>query len=926
MSSSKKLYIVFLAVALLMAGCQMGPKVKTESVRLYEQGRYGEAIPKAEADLAATEARLGPEDPQVAGRLNILALLYYSDGDYNRAEPLLQRALAIRDKNPGQDQLELATVLNNLGLVYDALGDYAKAAPLYRRSLDIREKVLGKDHPDVAASLNNLAGLYYALGDYVPAVPLYKRAVEIWEKTLGKDHPDLAASLGNLAGLYQSLGQPDRAEPLYLRALSIREKALGPDHPDVAASLNNLALLYQETGRLDKAEPLYRRAMAILEKTLGPDHPYVAAGLENLGALSAERGDFTGAEALYLRSLKIYEGVLGTRHPDVAASLNNLAGLYASHGDYRRAHDMFGRAQAIDAELIDQVLGFTSEEKKINFLATRQSSLEAYLSLTAQYLSGDTRAKQGAMNAWLGRKGIILEAQRRFQEALIDSDNPEASKAFKDLSQARADLSRLTFAGPGEEGPKAYRKKLSELENNKRELEARLARLSQSYALQQTMARADCAQVARALPAQSVLIDVARINMFDFKAGSRRDPWQPAHYLAFVLPAGRPEALGLVDLGEARKIDLAVVRLKKSVNDVSDPAGSAAIKAARELYDLVMAPLKKQVGTARELFVSPDGNLNLVPFEVFQGPEGRFLIQDIQLSYLSAGRDVAGFGKKTGQSGRGRALLVGDPDFDLSGKAKQTALTRLGLVSNRGLEADHGTADLRGLTFTPLPGTRDEVTAVQQILGPEQVELYTGSEALEEVLRQHNAPRLLHLATHGFFLTDGQFRQLAASRGSGAASRDIVFTDAKFPQSVNPLLRSGLALAGANRSISGRGASDGIFTAEKVLGLRLRGTDLVVLSACQTGLGEVMAGEGVYGLRRAFTQAGATGLVMSMWSVPDRETQELMVDFYQNLEKGGENRAEALRQAALTQMDRVKGRYGAANPFYWGAFVYLGQP
>ena len=925
--SSRVLFtlITFLALVLLV-GCRTGEKPRTESVLLYEQGRYGEAIPKAEADLAATETRLGPEAPEVAGKLNMLALLYYSGGDYSRAEPLLQRALAIREKAQGRDHLETATVLNNLGLLYDALGDYARAAPLYRRALAIREKALGEEHPDVAASLNNLAGLYYALGDYVQAVPLYRRAVAIWEKTLGDDHPDLAASLGNLAGLYHSLGQRDRAEPLYERALAIREKALGTEHPDVAASLNNLALLYQETGRHEQAEALYRRALAILEKSLGPNHPYVAAGLENLAALSAGRGDFRSAEILYLRALNIYEQSLGVTHPDVAAGLNNLAGLYAGHGDYHKAQEMFKRAQDIDAGLIDQVLGFTSEEKKIDFLATRQSSLEAFLSLTTQYLGGDIRAEQDALNAWLGRKGIILEAQRRFQEALIGSDNPEALKTFHKLSQVRANLSRLTFAGPGEDGPEAFQGKQAILEEDKRELEARLSRLSQTYAMQRTMARADCAQVAGALPARSVLIELARVNMFDFKTGNRDDPWRPAHYLAFVLPVGWPEGLDLVDLGEARIIDLAVAGFKKSVTNLNDPAGTTGLKAARELYDLVFAPLKKQVGAARELYVSPDGNLNLVPFEIFQGPEGRFLIEDFQVNYLSAGRDVVGFGQKNRSAGQGKVLLVGDPDFGLSGTDKQAALSRLGLIGTSGSGNNHRALEMRDFIFTPLPGTREEVMAIRELLGPDRVDLYTGTEALEEVLKQHETPRLLHLATHGFFLTDGQFRQLAENRRGGAGSRDLTLTGAGSSQGINPLLRSGLALAGANRSLSGSGSSDGIFTAEKVLGLRLRGTELVVLSACQTGLGEVMAGEGVYGLRRAFTQAGARGLVMSMWSVPDRETKELMVDFYRNLESGGLNRAQALRKSALAQMDRVKERYGSANPFFWGAFVYLGQP
>jgi CHAT domain-containing protein len=233
---------------------------------------------------------------------------------------------------------------------------------------------------------------------------------------------------------------------------------------------------------------------------------------------------------------------------------------------------------------------------------------------------------------------------------------------------------------------------------------------------------------------------------------------------------------------------------------------------------------------------------------------------------------------------------------------------------------------MQGLTFSRLAGTKEEVEAIAALMGRSSREIYTGGSASESVLMQRKSPRILHLATHGFFLSDQDWSSMMDGKSRGITITAREAPSGKKPVRIeNPFLRSGLALAGANRSLAQEGVTDGILTAEKILGLNLRGTDMVVLSACDTGMGDVKNGEGVYGLRRAFTQAGAKSLVMSLWEVPDRETKELMVSFYKNLQSGKMNRAEALRNAALKQRQTVKARYGSDNPYYWGAFVFLGE-
>ena len=903
-----------------------GASLNSLAMLYSSMGAYAKAEPLFMRALAISEKALGPEHSDTGLSLNNLAGLYDSMGDYAKAEPLFKRALAIREKVLGPEHPDTGQSLDNLAALYSSMGDYAKAEPLYKRALAIREKALGPEHPDTGTNLNTLALLYHSMGDYAKAEPLYKRALAIREKSLGAEHPYTGASLNNLAGLYKSMGDYAKTEPLYKRALAISEKALGPEHPSTGQRLNNLAGLYYSMGDYAKAEPLFKRALAISEKALGPEHPDTGTNLNNLAMLYGSMGDYAKAESLYKRALAIYEKVLGAEHPLSGTSLNNLAALYAAQGDFHKASALHFRSLKIDKKLIDQVIGFASEDRQARFLATLHPSLEAALSLAAFHLKDDPSCRKQALDLWLRRKGVLLEAQRRFQEALVYSDDPEAVTTFQELARVRSRLSQLSFAGPGKEGPEAYREKMRTMEAEKQELEAKLSALSHAYAVQQKIQRADSAKVAQVLPVNTALLEFVRINTFNFKARGKENKWLPARYLAFVLPAGKGDNVALIDLGDAGRIDGAIALFKKQIAVPKDQSAPASLETSRKIHALVFAPLKQALGDVNEVFISPDGNLNLIPFEVLQGPDGRFLIEDYTFNYLAAGRDITGFGQIEEKGGK--AILIGDPDFDLDPVEKSATLRKLSLAEASLGETTHRSAEMRGLYFKRLPGTREEVEGIQNLLG-EKAERYTGKAALEEVLRQQGAPRILHLATHGFFLKDQDLSALGEDDGSRTLKL-VKFLDhrVKGQKLENPLLRSGIALAGANCALkSGEtNKSDGLVTAEKILGLRLRGTEMVVLSACETGLGEVKAGEGVYGLRRAFVQAGTKGLVMSLWSVPDVETKELMIAFYQNILSGKMNRVQALRQAALRQMELAKSRYGSANPYYWGAFVYLGEP
>jgi CHAT domain-containing protein/tetratricopeptide (TPR) repeat protein len=892
-------------------------------------GEYLQALSLHERSLSIWEKTLGPEHPNVASSLNYLAELYRSMGEYAKALPLYERALHISEKTLGSEHPNVASSLNNLAELYRSMGEYAKALPLYERALHISEKTLGSEHPNVANSLNSMAQLHNSLGEYAKALLLFDRALSIWEKTLGPGHPNVAVSLNNLAGLHRSMGEYAKALLLYECALSIRENALGPEHPDVAASLNNLAELYRSMGEYVKALPLYERSLGIWEKAFGPEHPDVASSLNNLADLHSSVGEYPKARSLYERSLGIWEKMLGPDHPNVAVSLGNLAVLCATMGDFAKARTYHRRSQEITEIAIENIFAVTSEKQKLSYLNRLQSEGDIYFN-SLLHLANDSKATREGVDFWLRRKGRVLDAQSQHRKVLFRTGGPQISSAFQELSSIQNQISRLTFSGPGQMRPEIYQGQIRELKAKQEDLEVSLTRLSKTFSLEKKMIKVDSSQVAGALPPGSVLIDFARPGMYDFAGkGNSEKRWKPGHYVAFVLRAGEPDDPRLVDLGGADEIDRAVAEFRKELTDIKgvvnepEKAEEQLSERGRRLYSLVLAPLRKYLGEGRQVFLSPEGNLNLLPFEALKGPEGRYLIEDYRFSYLTTGRDVLRFNQEREKSEG--VVVMADPDFDLSLEAREGKANGM-VAASPGPEGETQarTRSMGSLYFSPLPGTREEAEWVARELekSGEKVKLYEGEGALEDVLKKEKAPRILHLATHGFFFPEEDV-PVSETRGSMFAEEEGRNRGRSLgaERVENPMLRSGLAMAGANVAVRQGMArpqiEDGLLSAYEVSGLNLTGTELVVLSACETGIGDLRVGEGVFGLRRAFIQAGAKSLVVSLWKVEDRATSELMREFYRGMREM--DKGEAMRQAKL------KLKETRSHPFFWAPFVLMGD-
>jgi len=908
--------------------------------RLKEQGNFHEAIPLAERLLVIREKAVGPDDVSVAMILNNLGTLYEQQAEHVRAERLHLRALAIREKAYGPAHLDVSDSLNNLANVYSDMEDYARAEPIYQRVLEIREKALGSDHADVADALNNLGFLYKKKGDYAQAEALYLRALTIYEQEQGPGYPHFAYLLSNLGRLYKSTGNYTRAEAYFLRALAIHEQR--PDHPNMVPLLDELAMLSLTRFDIADAEKLQRRAIRILEEAFGPRHPQIAGALHNLANIRRMGGDGAGAEQLLRRSVEILEKGHGPEHPKVAEALNNLAILVGELGDHAQATSLFERVlgilekvygpehpyfiitlgnlsrsyaeedrleQAIESaqrttDLADRhalvQLSTGSEEQKRLYLRTLDRQTTYNFALHLQYAPKNANAARLALTTALRSKGRLLETMTGNLATLRQSLATEDQVLVDRLGSVYSKLATQLSRDPGAMFPEVYRKNIAELETERQKLEAEIGMRSSSFRLEKRLVTMKVVQAA--LPSDAALLEIVqyktanRMRDVPWKWLSRKDT--KPRYAAYVLQStGEPS---FVDLGDVAPIDAAIESFRQALADpdlTHDPK-----PAARRLDQLLMQPIRKLLGNTRWVFVSGDGATHLVPFAALVDENNHYLVERYLFSYVNTGRDLLRFVEKP-ISSREAPLVLANPSFDESGappapEAKHRGVRSIDMVTQR---------------LLPLRSTADEAQGIRTFFPESRV--LTGSAATEETLKTAHAPRFLHLATHGFFLPEQPVPD-ALLRNENV--EPTLAERAAILQRENPLLRSGIALAGFNKRRSG--IDDGVLTALEAAGLDLHGTRLVVLSACETGLGRATSGEGVYGLRRALSMAGAETQVMSLWPVDTGRTRELMQSYYQRL-KGKGGRSDSMRNVQLAMLSNPE----TSHPNLWASFIVSGD-
>jgi CHAT domain-containing protein/Tfp pilus assembly protein PilF len=863
---------------------------------LYQAGKFNEAIPIAQEFLELIEKALGPDDPITGRALNDLGTLYLSTSDYGKAEPLLQRSLKIREKALGPDHSDTAVSVNNLAQLYFSIGDYSKAESLFQRSVKIMEKALGPDHPNTATALNNLAMLYGSMGDYAKTEPLFQRSLRIDEKALGPDHPDTATDLINLGALYQFMGDYAKAEPFLQRSLKICDKALGPDHPRTATALNNLAMIYCSLGDYAKAEPLFQRTLKIKEKTLGLDHPETATALNNLGLLYHDMGDYAKAEPIYQHSLKINEKTLGPDHPDTATYLKNLALLKIDLEEAKDALALARRAQQAKEKYLSNILSFTSEQQRLAF----QKTSSPYT------LFATLRNAAELAQTVLRQKGVVLDSLLEDRLVAEASSDPKQREIIQQLRADKQRLMQLVLEVPKDLSEAALKQRAAQKEKLSAEveqLEGGLARQVAGLGRARRALSITVSQVQSVLPKQAVLIELLRYSHYLGKARYEN------RYGAILLSGnGEPK---WVPLAAAAEIEEDVKVYQKSVRGETDEATLA--KVLKALEERVWAPIEKALAEGcTTIILSPDGELSFVSFATLLTPDDRFLAEKYSISYVASGRDLL---RENEPSGNPTTVVFANPAFGSQAIAQATASSSP--VARRSLEM----RDLQSMRLAALPGTAKEAAALEKRAG-KAAKVFVGLNATEAELKQVSSPHILHLATHGFFLPEVELgketNSLLQPIEVGKQINPLQPQLGEIPKTKleNPMYRSGLAFAGAQRTLRAWSQgevppveNDGIVTAEEVGGLKLNGTWLVVLSACETGSGEARAGEGVMGLRRGFIQAGTQNLLMTLWPINDQTTVKIMLDFYEAAHKS-HNATQALAEVQRDALVELRSQHG----------------
>lgn len=862
-------------------------------------GMYGEAKVLYERWISVIEKKFGPDDPALGDIVADEALCEVLAGHLDEAEALYTRSLAIAKKNNITGDEELAHILTGQAEIHYQRGEYLKAEALYARVAAVYEKNPNVRRDTLGVVLGNLGSVRLELGRVDEALLYLRKSLEIQEARFGSEEPGLVPALTNLGEAYLRLDRLSEAIPYLERALTLREKELGPNHPKLVTPLINLGSARLDTGKMADAEKFFLRAQTIQEKTVGRDHPLMFQIHQAMGILEQKRNNWVQAEERHNKAIAVLEKAFGKMHPDIVAPLKSLAVILTRRKDLDGARKTLERAGNIGEKHTALLMAVGTKNQKIAWLETTAPLWSMVVEHHLRREPTNPVAARMALEYTWRRKGRALDAVTS-NLAYARRLSGEKKAAFDKLRASQQALANMTVRGiPAGEDPAKW---VVQVERLTKEIEEQ-----QDFVNTQIPEQKLASTPATVAAMQAMLTkDAAYVEIIKHSLGWLNLPGEQsqAQYTAYILKSeGEPKAVALGDVAE---IDAAVARLREAL---AEPTRNDVQSLSKALEALTMRPLREHLSGIHQLVIAPDGALNFIPFEALMDAQGHYWIENLSISYVTSGRDVFRWPLKS--PSRSGPMIVANPDFG----AIQRSPTKSG--NDRSVDR----IGVSRLGFLPLPGTAQEGEAIaKQFRG---AALHTEKKANKSVLMSVAGPKVLHIATHGFFLDESSAEEVAGTRGftieaEAPPSEERAGTQPPPPR-VSPMLRSGMALSGANERGQTRG--DGILTAFEASGLDLEGTKLVVLSACETGLGKMTQSDGVMGLRRAFVLAGAETTVMSLWKVDDEATRDMMIGYYRRLEAGG-GRSESLREVRL-QMMHAKA---TSHPFYWASFIVSGNP
>jgi len=869
------------------------------------------------------EKNLGKASPYYSSILNGKATSKGLQGHFSESQGLYLQALEkIEKEGTGKYSHDYVRNLNGLGKLYIDMGKLPEAELILSDALNILDRSGDDDTPAYRTILNNLAVVYVGLGFYEQSADLFSKIIDQDKQLYGEEDPKYTIPLGNQASVLAKMGKYDQAEKNYNQALKIFEQIGDTKNSDYAILLKEKALLYQKTGKQQEALGLLQKAVDLQKEILGEDHPEYAKALFNLGNHYLSMGNEDAAGALLERSMEIRKELLGENHPDFAQSLRKMAIYYWKEGNYKEADQLFFQTFANYFNQIEAFFPTLSEAEKAKFYNTKlKITFEEFNSYAVERSQSNPNLIDQMYDYQLATKALIMYATNKVRENILSSRDTELIGKYNQWIAHKEELSKLYSLSLDELNQR--NRDLDELQRASNQLEKELGAASSTFARTYEQNKLSWRDIQLQLKANEAAIEIIRFRKF--KPDSSGIFTDDVFYAALIVTKQTREHPFIVVIGNGRAMETRyLANYRNTIRFKSDDEHS---------YRVFWQSIAEKLTGIKKIYVSPDGVYNQVNIGTFKNPEsGRYLIDEYQVHLLSNTKDLVALSQLKLKSGKNqKALLIGYPNYNLGLTVDSTAnqsLWRDQLRSLRGFmglrrEENVPTGALQGdislglksslIQLTPdgqhitmLPGTKREVQFIAEKYAQQNLTfdslLY--DRASEEALKSVRNVQTLHIATHGFFIEDTSPTE-----------------DHKDSYVENPMLRSGLILAGANRLIAdvtlGEDQEDGILTAYEAMNLHLEQTDLVVLSACETGLGEVKNGEGVYGLQRAFLVAGANTIIMSLWSVDDDATQQLMNYFYDDYLKS-RKKFKAFSDA----LHKMKNSH--PDPFYWGAFVMIG--
>lgn len=795
---------------------------------------------------------------------------------------------------------------------YFEAASYERAIEYSQKAMLKAEEDFGKKSNQYAAALDRRGRLFWIYGEYENAEKYYLQSLDIIKENTGTKNSLYSTVLLDLAQLYSYMDKYNKSEKSFIEVIEIRKQVFGNKHKDYAEALYRMASMYFDFDQFDKAERTYIMALDAVKNTTSSDNSLFSQILSELSNLYEEQNQFDKIPPLLSELLRFTEITKGKEHPDYVFYLSWIARTYVMMGLMDKAEPYILECMSIDIDNINNSFYYLSETDKLFTIDYCLQNSGLYFSCGIERMKDNSDMIKELTNYRLTTKGLVLYSTNGVRKRIFSTDDPSIAANYGELIEERNEISKA-YTKTLEEQNKAGIN-VKELQKRSEQLERNLSNLSEYFNSEKETYNVNWEDVRNSLKTYEAAIDF--LNFENFNSLTK-----DTVYCAIVIKKDFPAPV-MIKLCSKHDID------KYLLSADDDGMYVKSVSACKGIYELIWKPVEEYLGNSKIIYISPSGVLNRISFHALAPDENTYLIDRFDIRYTGNLKDIISLSKsrKTGQ-GNNKACIFGGIKYDLDASEMTDNANRFRNYQKDESEYKLNTDDIvanvdnRGSGWKFLKGTVAESEKISALLMKNnyEVSIYSGGEGNEEAFRSlsgSNSPAIIHLATHGFF-----FPNPKSPLQEGKVVNDVNISRSLFKNDINPMFRSGIVLAGANNIWKSgnkiEGVEDGILTAYEVSDMNLLNTDLMILSACESGLGDIRGDEGVFGLQRSFKIAGVKNIIVSLWKVPDKETSELMELFYTNWIDKKMQLEEAFSEAQKS----MRSKY--SDPYYWAAFILM---